>query len=174
MPHVYMAWRHNLMRNQERRGDDAAAPEALASVFVDLGLGVLDAHAGFTALMNRVWPAWTPPALPRTLADALREIPDGSRTVFGELAFSLRPAGGLRLLSIWAVSALDGLTPRESQVAAAFASGQSYKEVARSLSISPATVRHYLREIYTKLELTDKVELANLINSSVGAGHPKT
>jgi len=77
----------------------------------------------------------------------------------------------MRLLSISAVSVLERLTPRESQVAKAFACGRSYKEVARELNLSPVTVRHHLREIYTKLGLTDKVELANLISRDAGHGH---
>lgn len=168
MPHLYMAWRHNLARRQDQRDEISGMPQVLSCAFVDMRLGVLDAPPRFLELIRSVWPSWMPPVLPQALADALRRSPDGANVSFGELAFSLRQAGGLRLLGISAVSALDRLTPRESQVAAAFAAGQSYKEVARSLSISPATVRHYLREIYVKLGLTDKVELANLLNHAPG------
>lgn len=84
---------------------------------------------------------------------------------FLDLVFSIEAAGALQRLSIRRLRAIDRLTPRESDVARAFSSGQSYKEVARALQLSPATVRHYLREIYIKLGLTDKAELASLLNA---------
>lgn len=56
---------------------------------------------------------------------------------------------------------VDFLTKREKVVARKFSAGKSYKEVAEALGISPATVRHHLRAIYTKLDVQDKAALAN-------------
>ena len=162
MPHVFMGWRHNLGRNQER-ADAQPAGGLLASAFVDLQWGVIEKSAGFQDCVTRIWPAWAPPALPPALVSALRR--DGARSVFSDLVFSIEAAGALQRLSIRRLRAIDRLTPRESDVARAFSSGQSYKEVARALQLSPATVRHYLREIYIKLGLTDKAELASLLNA---------
>ena len=46
----------------------------------------------------------------------------------------------------------------------------TYKEIARDLRLSPATVRHYIRNAYTKLEVSDKAALGRLIAfDAVGA-----
>lgn len=50
-------------------------------------------------------------------------------------------------------------------MARAFSSGHSYKEVIPALQLSPATVRHHLREIYIKLGLPDNAELGSLLNT---------
>ena len=168
MPHVFMGWRHNLVRNQDGASRAGGTIILRASAYVDLALsGVMDAPPAFVALMNRIWPTWTAPKLPAALTHALRTAADQS-TIIDDLAFSLAPSAGLHLLSICGVSPLHKLTPRETDVATAFSSGQSYKEVARSLDIAPATVRHYLREIYAKLDLTDKAGLVHLVNRSSG------
>ncbi len=46
-----------------------------------------------------------------------------------------------------------GLTSRECEVLELLASGQSYKEMARSLGISPNTVKTHLASVYNKLEV---------------------
>jgi DNA-binding CsgD family transcriptional regulator len=58
---------------------------------------------------------------------------------------------------------IDQLSPRESEVAKRFGAGQSHKEVARALGISPATVRNHLQVIYDKLGVNDKAALASLV-----------
>lgn len=55
------------------------------------------------------------------------------------------------------------LSPREWSVAHLYAQGLSYKEVARCLGVTPATVRTYLRQVYGQLEVSNKVELANTL-----------
>lgn len=61
-------------------------------------------------------------------------------------------------------SPLDRLTRRERQIASGFARGNSCKEVARALSLSPHTVRNHLQNIYRKLAVRDKAQLARLLN----------
>lgn len=55
------------------------------------------------------------------------------------------------------------LTPRELAAATLYAEGRSYKEIAREMGISPATVRNFLQHIYSKLHLSDKAELVSLL-----------
>lgn len=54
---------------------------------------------------------------------------------------------------------LAGLTPREYEVAEAYAGGGDYKSVARTLDLSPATVRSHLLSIFRKLSVHNKIEL---------------
>jgi two-component system nitrate/nitrite response regulator NarP len=58
--------------------------------------------------------------------------------------------------------AADQLTSRELDVARLVARGMRNKEVARQLSITEGTVKMYLHNIYEKLNLGSRVELANL------------
>ena len=51
-----------------------------------------------------------------------------------------------------------GLTPRECQILERLASGQSNKELARSLAISPNTIKTHLARLYDKLEVRNRVE----------------
>ncbi|RJT28305.1 adenylate cyclase [Mesorhizobium waimense] len=58
---------------------------------------------------------------------------------------------------------LPALSEREWVVAAKFAEGMSYREIGRTLFISPATVRTHLSTIYRKLGVSSKTALAALI-----------
>jgi len=51
-----------------------------------------------------------------------------------------------------------GLSPREVEILAAFASGQSNKELARRLGISPNTVKTHVARIYEKLGVGRRVQ----------------
>jgi len=79
-------------------------------------------------------------------------------------------------INIWSAKNSDGqlrlhcepirrsvLTPREESVAQAFAKGSSYKEIATALNLSPGTVRSYLTQCYSKLDVKNKIELGNAL-----------
>lgn len=51
------------------------------------------------------------------------------------------------------------LHEREMQVAQGLMMGQSYEEIGRSLNIALNTVRHYVKSIYRKLDINNKVQL---------------
>ena len=51
-----------------------------------------------------------------------------------------------------------GLTARECELLALLASGQSNKELARTLGISPNTVKTHLARLYEKLEVQKRVQ----------------
>lgn len=51
-----------------------------------------------------------------------------------------------------------GLTPRECQILEQLASGRSNKELARSLNISPNTVKTHIAALYAKLGVRNRVE----------------
>lgn len=59
-----------------------------------------------------------------------------------------------------------GLSPREREVAAAYATGEGYKGIARSLGCSPATVRSHLLAIFRKLGVHNKIELRRRLDLS--------
>lgn len=51
-----------------------------------------------------------------------------------------------------------GLSPREVEMLAALASGESNKEIARRFGISPNTVKTHLARVYEKLEVQRRVQ----------------
>lgn len=53
----------------------------------------------------------------------------------------------------------EALTPRQQQVARAILNGQSNKQIARSLNISPATVKDHVHAILTRLGMRSRAEL---------------
>ena len=50
-----------------------------------------------------------------------------------------------------------GISKREREVLEALARGQSNKEIARTLGISPNTVKTHIANLYAKLEVTGRV-----------------
>ncbi len=68
-----------------------------------------------------------------------------------------RPAPAIFAVNQAAVRSL-GLTPREHEILERLASGQSNKELARSLDISPNTIKTHLARLYAKLEVRNRVE----------------
>lgn len=58
--------------------------------------------------------------------------------------------------------ACDLLTRRELDVARLVARGMRNKEVARELTITEGTVKMYLHNVYDKLDIASRVELANV------------
>ena len=54
----------------------------------------------------------------------------------------------------------NGLTPREYQVITAIVGGYSNKEIAQKFSITEDTVKHHLTNIFDKLGVSSRLELA--------------
>ena len=52
------------------------------------------------------------------------------------------------------------LTMRESEIASCVAKGKCDKIIARDLEISPNTVKNHLRNIFNKLQISDRFQLA--------------
>jgi DNA-binding CsgD family transcriptional regulator len=68
-----------------------------------------------------------------------------------------RPAGPTFERNHAAIRSL-GLSPRECEILALLASGQSNKEMARTLGISPNTVKTHIARVFEKLEVQKRVQ----------------
>ena len=55
---------------------------------------------------------------------------------------------------------MDELTPQERQIAVLLTDGQSIREAAAKLFLSPKTVEYHLRKVYAKLGIHSRNELA--------------
>ena len=60
------------------------------------------------------------------------------------------------------------LTPREQEILRGLGNGLSNLEIAQKLELSPKTVRNYLLNIYSKLQVRDRVQAALLARAQSG------
>ena len=77
--------------------------------------------------------------------------PDLARQLLRRIAGEAGPASGIPVTP-------EQLTPREHEVLRLLAQGQSDREIARSLIVSPATVRLHIGNIVTKLGVSDRTQ----------------
>ena len=57
-------------------------------------------------------------------------------------------------------STLDQLTPQEVQIALLLAGGSTTREAAAAMFLSPKTIEYHLRNVYRKLDIGSRAELA--------------
>ena len=103
-------------------------------------------------------------AHPASLLQAIRSVSQGQRWLDPEIQEmlaspdSILPSPHER----W-----ESLSKRERQIAELVLQGLRYKDVAASLHISDHTVRNHLRDVFTKLRITSRVELAPYVSETV-------
>jgi DNA-binding CsgD family transcriptional regulator/tetratricopeptide (TPR) repeat protein len=88
-------------------------------------------------------------------------------TSMGTEAFARRAERELRATGERArkrtVDTRDQLTPQEEQVAGLAASGNTNREIAAQLFISPSTVEYHLRKVFRKLDVKSRTQLARRV-----------
>jgi DNA-binding CsgD family transcriptional regulator len=77
----------------------------------------------------------------------------------GELA-----ATGARPRRDVLLSGPESLTPSERRIAELAATGQSNREIAQALFVTPKTVEYHLRNTYRKLDIQTRRELAEALS----------
>ena len=99
---------------------------------------------------------------PDDLVLALRDIVSGKTVVAPDLAPILAKAvqGKPAIDAKKDSSPFSSLTPRETEILALLAEGQSNKAIARNLGISDGTVKLHVKAILRKLNLHSRVEAA--------------
>ncbi|KAF0866202.1 helix-turn-helix transcriptional regulator [Pseudomonas sp. LD120] len=157
MLHLVAAVSANQIRTLVAMREKLTRPRNLALAVCD-PRGVLQcAERGFVDLLLDQWPQWNGPQLPMKLG------PNGFEGTRLHVEYSA--VGDLYLLAARSHTLLPKLSPRENAVAQCFGDGKTYKEVARDLGMSPNTVRHHIRAIYSKLGVKDKARIAQLLHA---------
>ncbi|WP_262137640.1 response regulator transcription factor [Pseudomonas sp. Marseille-Q5117] len=81
--------------------------------------------------------------------------------------FTIIPVDGFYFLFLQSNSLVSELSPRELQIAKLYQSGQAHKLIAKSLGISPETVKHHLKSIYRKLGVTSRSQAVEQIRDGI-------
>ncbi len=96
-------------------------------------------------------------------ADAARR---GGALALRERARTELAATGARPRREALLSGPESLTPSERRIAELAATGQSNREIAQALFVTPKTVEYHLRNSYRKLEIPGRSELARVLEGS--------
>ncbi|ABR60814.1 response regulator [Sinorhizobium medicae] len=95
-----------------------------------------------------------------SLVDCIRAVVAGRTYLAGQSMNSV--VSRIRERDAERRAVLQKLTPRELEISRLAASGLRSREIAARLGIAPGTVKLHLHSVYGKLNLTTRVELANL------------
>ena len=114
-------------------------------------------------LLRREYPNWLSHQLPNEVISGFRA--SESKTYIGsQIVMNLKMQGSLMMIAIQPRSPGSKLTTAELRVVEKIVQYVTYKEAARQLGVSPATIRNQLHAIYKKLGIKGKSELAKVID----------
>jgi DNA-binding CsgD family transcriptional regulator len=114
----------------------------------------------------------------RRRSDARKElrVAHGLFSDFGMDAFAERARIELEATGEHArkrtVDTLDQLTPQESQIARLAADGNTNRQIAAQLFISPSTVEYHLRKAFRKLDVKSRTQLARRLTRLTADSSP--
>ncbi|MBU1237576.1 MAG: LuxR C-terminal-related transcriptional regulator [Gammaproteobacteria bacterium] len=158
LPHMVESWRNCRLRLVRQENPPAVLSGRALGICDQQGV-LHTAGPNFANMMRNEWPGWRGPLLPQQWLAGNRKTFVGHR-----ITASLHTLNDLWLVKLRHRSPLDNLTPREIDIARRFGLGLNYQDIAAELHISPATVRNHLTNIYGKLGVANKVELAKLFD----------
>lgn len=143
-----------------------SAPDAV-SILANSEGRVLVAPSAALHFIQQHWQRWNGTHLPAEIQTACAS---GDKRLLQERGISfgkhdLTDQTGQRLFGITlrGSSPYDHLTARERQIAGEIANGRTYKEIAKLLGLSPATVRNHAQAILTKTGVHSKTSLAKFV-----------
>jgi DNA-binding CsgD family transcriptional regulator len=176
-PHLVEADSRNKLIDLERHSRNGIASHWQSAAIDAQGL-VRHVSDGFKALALREWPDWRGPYLPVPLRALIAGTPLPADTLRHTVAQLPEPGplalGPLRLVQLRERHAVDELPHRMREVARLAADGMSTKQIAAALRISPNTVRNQLVEVYDRLAVKNKAEMAGIVHRYAEGPGPGT
>lgn len=116
----------------------------------------------FAEMLQREWPGWRGPLLPEPLQAQLALTAEGQFSG-KHIAAKITLRQHMPLIQLRSKLLADQLSEQQMKVARHAAEGLSFKEIARLMDLSPATVRYYLSNVYRKLGVKNKIQLAEAL-----------
>ena len=148
--HLLQQWRHRLQRLQSDTPGRPWDRFALARPSGEL----LFAGLRISRALGEACPGWNGTHLPPAVAQALAGAPC-TLSVGTACRLRLEPCRPLVAVSLASRQHKQALAPRELSAAMLYAQGRSYKDIAATLGLTPATVRTYLRTAYAALGVSN-------------------
>lgn len=162
VPHLFEAWKLVRIDSLQKSLTQETSMPWSAAIADHKGVLHVADHRFVEALRGE-WPDWNGAHLPEpivALDGTTHDLFRGNR-----ITIRTRRTDEYTFVNVRPKSIADALSKRELEVAQFFALGESYKEIARKLDISPTTVRTHIATIYHKTRINNKVELAGLLKS---------
>jgi DNA-binding CsgD family transcriptional regulator len=155
-PHLKRAIEMNLHRTLDHREGKSQTCAAFLNF-----RGFLEvAEPGFMQLLQLEWPGHSKIRLPVSAIAAMME----KQSYQGKhISLIARRYTDYIICTAQCLDHVPALGPSERQVARYFASGMTNKEIASKVGTSPHTVRMQLKNVYRKLGVHSKIELARTI-----------
>ncbi|MEI8324398.1 MAG: helix-turn-helix transcriptional regulator [Betaproteobacteria bacterium] len=160
MKHLVQLWYFSLQNELGRNSIEPILRVALSRLDGQL----LYAGPEFCEVIQRKWPQWDGITLPAAVVEHFSRLPCTIRLPSGSIDLFAH-GDQVQLSAARQGDTAQKLSPREQRVAYLFASGLTYKEIARQLLLSPTTVRTYLRNAYIHLGVNNKVQLSNSLQT---------
>ena len=163
-PHLIESCHQSRLMQLARTVRPGSLPRYTAACDSDFVL--IAAQPQFLDLGRREWPLWHAPRLPEAAREALA---GGTRRIVGaDVVLDCEHVSDLYWMTLREKAPLDTLARRQLEIARLTASGQTYKEIAKTLALAPATVRNHLETVYKKLGISSRAELATLLSQIEG------
>ena len=140
----------------------AGARQAGAAAAVIDRAGLMHDHnPRFIPTLRREWSDWPGHRLPDPLLELVtRKSGTRWRFIGMQVTADFVPVDDLFLVTARPRHVADALTTRETEVAQRYAAGGNFREIAEALELRPATVRSHLRNVFSKLQIRNKSQLA--------------
>ncbi len=163
MPHLMETVRESQLARATDTSEAAAAPRSHAVCDLQGVLQHVDDRC--QALLRLEWPLWHGGVLPAPLVAAVQ--PGGAQVFVGRrIAVRVAASGDTVLLAVRLRAPCDRLSARQRGVADLYASGCTGPEIAQRLGLAPSTVNNHLGEVFKKLQVSNKVQMARALKGN--------
>jgi DNA-binding CsgD family transcriptional regulator len=164
MPHLMETARESQLSRGLAGAD--VTPAARSHAVCDLAGLLLHVDDRCQALLRLEWPQWPGGNLPAPLLEAAQRASVQTAFVGKRIAVRFALQGSTLLLAVRLRAAHDRLSARQRGIAELYASGCTGNQIAEQLGLSASTVNNHLGEIFRRLQVNSKLQLARTLQGS--------